>query len=147
MKKLFSMVTVLALLCVMFTTSALARQEVRTSVTDLGNGITVERVITVNELDTRSSTKKASAKNTFKNNGEVIATVTLTTTFGYDGTRAWVVSSSGSHSVESGWTYKNENITNSGGTSRLTAELKSTTGLSRVPVNIDLVCTKNGEIS
>lgn len=58
MKKLFSMVTVLALLCVMFTTSALARQEVRTSVTDLGNGITVERVITVNELDTRSSTKK-----------------------------------------------------------------------------------------
>ena len=30
MKKLFSMVTVLALLCVMFTTSALARQEVRT---------------------------------------------------------------------------------------------------------------------
>ena len=66
MKKLFSMVTVLALLCVMFTTSALARQEVRTSVTDLGNGITVERVITVNELDTRSSTKKESAKNTFK---------------------------------------------------------------------------------
>ena len=147
MKKLFSMVTVLALLCVMFTTSALARQEVRTSVTDLGNGITVERVITVNELDTRSSTKKASSVNTYKNNGEVIATVTLTTTFGYDGTRAWVVSSSGSHSVESGWTYKNENITNSGGTSRLTAELKSTTGLSRVPVNIDLVCTKNGEIS
>ena len=66
MKKLFSIVTVLALLCVIFTTSALARQEVRTSVTDLGNGITVERVITVNELDTRSSTKKASAKNTFK---------------------------------------------------------------------------------
>ena len=64
MKKLFSMVTVLALLCVMFTTSALARQEVRTSVTDLGNGITVERVITVNELDTRSSTKKASSVNT-----------------------------------------------------------------------------------
>lgn len=41
MKKILSMVTVLALLCVMFTTSALARQEVRTSVTDLGNGITV----------------------------------------------------------------------------------------------------------
>lgn len=147
MKKLFSMVTVLALLCVMFTTSALARQEVRTSVTDLGNGITVERVITVNELDTRSFNKKASAKNTFKNNGEVIAVVTLTTTFGYDGTRAWIISSSGSHSVESGWTYKDENITNSGGTSQLTAELKSTTGLGRVPVNIDLVCTKNGEIS
>ena len=147
MKKLFSMVTVLALLCVMFTTSALARQEVRTSVTDLGNGITVERVITVNELDTRSFTKKASSVNTYKNNGEEIATVTLTTTFGYDGTRAWVISSSGSHSVESGWTYKDENITNSGGTSRLTAELKSTTGLGRVPVDIDLVCTKNGEIS
>ena len=146
MKKILSMVTVLALLCVVLTISAMARQEVHTSVTDLGNGITVERTITVNELS-RSSTKKASSVNTYKNNGEEIATVTLTTTFDYDGTRAWVISSSGSHSVESGWTYKNENITNSGGTSRLTAELKSTTGLGRVPVDIDLVCTKNGEIS
>ena len=95
----------------------------------------------------RSSTQKASSTSKFKNNGELIATVTLTATFGYDGSRAWVVSASGSHSMESGWTYSNQSISKSGGTANLTADIKSTTGLGSFPVDISLTCSTDGDIS
>lgn len=82
-----------------------------------------------------------------KNNGEEIATATLTATFGYDGSDAWVVSSSGSHTVEPGWSYSGERISHSGGTATLTATIKSTKGLGQFPVNISLTCSKDGDIS
>ena len=113
----------------------------------MGNGITVETATTVYDSLLRSSTQKASSTSKFKNNGELIATVTLTATFGYDGSRARVVSASGSHSMESGWTYSNQSISKSGGTANLTADIKSTTGLGAFPVDISLTCSKDGDIS
>ena len=148
MKKMISMLTALALvlsLCLIPTCSAYGREN--TKVVDLGNGITVETTTTVYDSLLRSSTQKASSTSKFKNNGELIATVTLTATFGYDGSRAWVVSASGSHSMESGWTYSNQSISKSGGTANLTADIKSTTGLDSFPVDISLTCSKDGDIS
>ena len=143
MKKMISMLTALALvlsLCLIPTCSAYGREN--TKVVDLGNGITVETTTTVYDSLLRSSSTSK-----FKNNGELIATVTLTATFGYDGSRAWVVSASGSHSMESGWTYSNQSISKSGGTANLTADIKSTTGLGAFPVDISLTCSKDGDIS
>lgn len=148
MKKMISMLTALALvlsLCLIPTCSAYGREN--TKVVDLVNGITVETTTTVYDSLLRSSTQKASSTSKFKNNGELIATVTLTATFGYDGSRAWVVSASGSHSMESGWTYSNQSISKSGGTANLTADIKSTTGLGAFPVDISLTCSKDGDIS
>lgn len=147
MKKLISTLMALALVLSLCLVPTSAHELEKTTVIDLGNGITVETTTTVYDTLLRSSTQKASSTSRFKNNGELIATVTLTATFGYDGSLAWVVSASGSHTVESGWRYQNQDISNSGGTSNLTAEIKSTTGLGVVPVDITLTCTKDGDIS
>lgn len=148
MKKNISMVTALVLvLSLCLAQTCFASELTQTTVEDLGNGITVETTTVVYDSFLRDSTKKASSESKFRYDGVLIGTVTLTATFGYDGSRAWVVSASGSHSVERGWSYRNEDISNSGGTSTLTAELKSTTGLGIVDVDISLTCTKNGSIS
>lgn len=146
MKKTISMLMALVLVLSLSLAPMCSAYEYVETV-DLGNGITAEVSTTVYESLLRSSTRKASRTATFKNNGKEIATVTLTATFGFDGSRVWVVSASGSHTTESGWRYQNEDITNSGGTSNLTAEIKSTTGLGVVPVDISLTCTKDGDIS
>lgn len=148
MKKIIPMLTALTLIASLFLSATCSAQEYTvTKVQDLGNGVTVETVVTVEDALFRSYTRRASTKNTYKNNGTEIATVTLTATFGYDGSDAWVVSSSGSHTVESGWSYSGERISDSGGTATLTATIKSTKGLGQVPVDISLTCSKNGDIS
>ncbi len=148
MKKNIPMLTAFVLIMSLFLSSTCSAQErTVTRIQDLGNGITVETVITVEDSLSRSSTKRASSTSTFKNKGEEIATVTLTATFGYDGSDAWVVSSSGSHTVEPGWSYSGERISDSGGTATLTATIKSTKGLGQFPVDISLTCSKNGDIS
>lgn len=148
MKKTISMMTALVLVFSLFLTpTCFAYENKNTTVEDLGNGITVERTVTVYDSLLRSSTKKATDTKVYKNNGVQIASVTLTVTFGYDGSRAWVVRASGSHSVERGWKYQNEDITNSGGTSALTAEIKSTKAPGIVGVDLSLTCSKSGSIS
>lgn len=147
MKKTISMLTALVLVCAMLLPSCFASENTAVTIEDLGNGITVQRTVTVYESLLRSSTKKASTTMEYRNKGALIGTVTLTATFGYDGSRAWVVSASGSSSMESGWSYKNQSISNSGGTSRLTADIKNTSIGGSVPVNISLTCSKSGSIS
>lgn len=148
MKKTISMMTALVLVFSLFLTpTCFACENKNTTVEDLGNGITVERTVTVYDTLLRSSTKKATDTKVYKNNGVQIASVTLTVTFGYDGSRAWVVSASGSHSMESGWTYSGQSISNSGGTSNLTASIRGSSISGIVPVDISLTCTKDGSIS
>ena len=148
MKRSISMFTFLSLvmsLLLSSTCSAQARTVAETR--DLGNGVTVETVIVVDDDFLRSSTKRASISSTFKYYGEKAGTVTFTATFGYDGSRAWVVSASGSASMEPGWTYSGERISDSGGTAYLSATIKNTSGQIKVSVDIDLTCSKDGDIS
>lgn len=94
----------------------------------------------------RSNTQSADRIKTVKYDGKVIAKVTLSATFGYDGKTSWVESASGSHTTYDGWSYFNEKISKSGGTAELTATLfKLTEGT--VPVDISLTCSPTGQIS
>lgn len=148
MKRSISMFTFLSLvmsLLLSSTCSAQARTVAETR--DLGNGVTVETVIVVDDDFLRSSTKRASISSTFKYYGEKAGTVTLTAIFGYDGSRAWVVSASGSASMEPGWTYSGERISDSGGTAYLSASIQNEDSPGIIPVDISLTCSKDGDIS
>lgn len=148
MKKTISMLTALVLvLSLSLAPSCFAYERADTTVMDLGDGTTVETTTTIYDSDLRDSTKKAERTMTYKNNGVRIGSVTLTVTFGYDGSSAWVVSASGSSDMESGWSYKNQSISKSGGTAKLTADIKNTSIGGVVPVDISLTCSKSGSIS
>lgn len=118
------------------------------TVTDLGNGFTVEgKIILEKDISSLSlmSTKLATKKDVYKINGTEIATVSITASFGYDGSTSWVNRASVSKSVSSGWTYSDENITTSGGTATVTATLK------KFPYNVNVYtyisCSADGDIS
>lgn len=118
-----------------------------TTVADLGNGVTVESTIFIDDTSPLSlmETKNATKQDVYKYNGSQIATVSITASFGYDGSSSWVNSASVSKSVSSGWTYSNENITTSGGTATVTASLKKFP--YNVAVNTYISCSPDGEIS
>lgn len=147
-KHLFSCLLLVCVMCVMaFPSSATQQLYCTTDIihTECGD-IEVETVLTVNNMSARSNYKSINGTQTFKYSGAVIAEVTLSATFGYDGKTAWVISASGSHTTYDGWSYGGEKITKSGGTAALTATLSKLTS-SNVPVNISLTCSPTGEIS
>ena len=78
-------------------------------------------------------------------NGNEVASVTLTVTFGYNGSSAWVISRSVSKNLSSGWSYSGQNISITGGTVSLTAQLSKNT--IHIPVDISVTCSPSGEIS
>lgn len=148
MKKKF--VCMAILLCLVFTMAVPAGaapqviQTMETVTTEYGD-IEVETTIVVYS-DFRSSSKRAEATRTYKQGGKVIAEVTFSANFGYDGKTAWVISASGSHTTYDGWSYGGERITKSGGTATLTATVSK---LEEYPisVNISITCTPSGSIS
>lgn len=124
-------------------------EEAVTTVTALGNGITVESTVTIHGSVSAFSTmetKKATKTDTYKRNGTQIATVSITASFGYDGSSSWVNSASVSKSVSSGWIYSNESITTSGDTAAVTAIL-SKIGVASIDVYTYISCSPDGEIS
>ncbi len=113
--------------------------------TEFGD-IEIETTTIIHDSVFRSSSKRADQVSSVKLNGKVIANVTLTATFGYDGKTAWVSSASGSHTTYDGWSYSGEKISKSGGTATLAASLfKLTEGT--VSVNTSLTCSPTGQIS
>ena len=139
---------IVLLLCSMVIPSAAVKssyQKTETIETEFGL-IEIDTALTVHESLSRSNTKKADYAQTFRYSGKIIAEVTLSTTFGYDGKTAWVISSSGSHTTYDGWGYSGQKITTSGGTATLTATLSKLT-VGKVPVNIPLTCSPSGQIS
>lgn len=148
MKKVRSLGIVILLLVSMMILPAQASsntyQEIETLHTEFGD-FEIKTVTIVHNSAARSSSKSADRIRTVTNNGSVIAEITLSATFGYNGSSAWVTSASGSHTTYSGWSYGNENITTSGGTATLTATLSKL--LDRVSVNISLTCSPTGQIS
>lgn len=146
MKKIGAFLLTFALLAVTMIPSSLAAannwQDTETVYSELGD---VEIITTIHNAISRSggSVNKTS---TIKNNGKIIAEVTLSATFGYDGRTAWVISASGSHETYEGWSYSGEKITKSGGTATLSAKLTHSR-YENVPVNISLTCSPTGQIS
>ncbi len=121
------------------------KQNVQVFYMDSGN-IQVETVLIIHDSQMLAHSKSADIKRTYKSDGKVIAEVTLSATFGYDGEDAWVISADGSHVTYSGWSYGSEQIADSGNQARLTARL-SHSGDSSIPVSLSLSCTPSGQIS
>lgn len=108
--------------------------------------IEVETFLTVHDSLLRSSKKTANVKNNYKIDGIVIATVTFEATFGYDGSSAWVVSTSVTKSTSGGWTYGGQTIDKIGGTATLTARLTHSR-YADIPIKITMTCSPTGKIS
>lgn len=106
----------------------------------------IETTTVIYDSVARGSSKTAGRTHTIKYGGKVIAEVTLTATFGYDGTTAWVISANGSFRTYDHWIYSGETITKSGGTATLTATL-SHASYDSVAVNISLTCSPTGVIT
>ncbi|QNK39232.1 hypothetical protein [Caproicibacter fermentans] len=161
MKKLFSWALVVALaLCVSVPSYAqetiISQKAQSTSVTteNLGNGFTVETKTTIFNSATAAlvtfSTRSATRTKTYKANGSTVATVTLQASFGYDGSSAWVISKSASHSTVSGWSYGSESLKAYKDTASLSSTLTQWSGvipIQTVDVDISLTCSPSGTIS
>ena len=120
--------------------------ETTTTVYQLDNGITVERTIIESDISTfATKQKRGTATQTYRMGSDVIATVSLTATFWYDGSDSGVVSASSSHTTYDSWKYKNESIWDSGDTAYLSAELEHSIG--NADVDLSLSCSPTGQLS
>lgn len=112
---------------------------------DLGNGYSV--VITTG---TTAGSARAQTSNycqgTYYCGSTKIGTVTLHATFNYDGSTVSVQSAYATYVLATGWAYKNQTITKSGGTAHLTVNLVKS-GYATVPVSLSLTCDKDGNVS
>ena len=146
MKKIGAFLLTFALLAVTMIPSSLAAannwQDTETVYSELGD---VEIITTIHYAISRCG-GSANKTSTVKSDGKVIAEVTLSATFGYDGKTAWVSNASSSHTTYSGWSYGSEKITKSGGTASLTGTLSHLLHRN-IPVNISLTCSPTGQIS
>lgn len=159
MKKLFSFFLVLA--TVLFLSVPCFAEEISTqsalpshTVTEnLGNGPTVEIKTTVYNTCAAlklSSVRSATKTKTYKENGTVVATVTLNATFEYNGSSAWVTGKSAGHSTVSGWSYSDESFKTGGTTARLSATLThwfAVIPMRKINADVSLTCSPSGIIS
>ena len=123
---------------------AAAVPEVEVIYTEHGD-FTVETVLIVYPALSRAQTARADKVQTVKYGGEVIAEVTLSATFGYDGDEAWVEEAESDYETYDGWRYGSEEIEDSGGTVTLSAMLSHITE-GRIPVDISMTCSPSGTI-
>lgn len=147
MKKV-SLCLIALLICIMIPASYAApciEQESETIYTEFGV-FEIETTTVIHNVLARSNSKSADRTHTVRLNGKIVAEVTLSATFGYDGKTSWVTSASGSHSTYDGWSYEGEKITKSGGTASLSATLSRL--LHRdILIDISLTCSPTGQIS
>ncbi len=164
MKRLLSFLLASAL-CVVCTVPSFAAENVTqqndktvisVSEKDLGNGFTMETVISIPKSSSKlhvnaiTQTRTANATNTVKRGGSRVGSITLTANFGYNGSSAWVNSMSAGHSVASGWSYENESTWSSGGTANMSASMVQKLGfitIAEVDPSISITCSPSGQIS
>ena len=146
MKKLVSFALCVMMLCAAALPAGAAPSDDRNiSVTVSEDG----RLEIITVLETGNSLLRASMpayKTSYvKYDGELIAEVTLSATFGYDGDEAWVEESESDYETYDGWRYGSEKIEDSGGTVTLSAKLTHATE-GTVPVDISMTCSPDGTI-
>ena len=148
MKKCSLLLSFMLLFCMMAPAALAAPevyQEVETIHTEFGD-LKVTTTTVIHDTFARSSKRTADKTLTVESGDSVIAKITLSATFGYDGSTAWVISASGSHTTYDGWSYNSEKISKSGGTAALSATL-SHSKYKSVNTSISLTCSPTGQIS
>lgn len=148
MKRLSFVLTTAMLICMMIPTTQAASyhyQKIEIVRTEYGD-YEIETTTIIYDSMARSNSISADRTYTVKYSGKVVAEVTLSATFDYDGKTTWVTSASGSHTIYDGWKYSNEKITKSGGTASLNAELDHNTH-GNITVNVSMTCSPTGQIS
>lgn len=146
-------ITLIFMFSLILTTNAYAAEssEITTTVKDLGNGLVVISTVEIISA-ARDSSKTVVNKNSYELEGSWVATITLTTSFTYNGITAGVSNATYSKTLASGWTYNNHKLTttnvasSSGGKATLTATLKNGV-VSNIPVNMYTHCTPSGYIT
>ena len=104
-------------------------------------------IITVLELSNSVlRTSRTAHKTSYVNyDGERVAEVTLSATFGYDGDEAWVEEAESDYETYDGWRYGSEEIEDSGGTVTLSAQLTKAAERT-LNVDISMTCSPSGTI-
>lgn len=112
----------------------------------LDNGLTVIEEITERTY-ARSSTKYGEKRSSLKRGDTTIAIIIISGQFGYDQTKAWVISKNQVQvDTNDGWSYQELSYTSSGATISLTYKLTKLL-LSTDTYTLSLTCDKNGNIS
>lgn len=146
MKRAFAFV-----LCLLLFGSSVSVHATETSAattTILENGLRVVDEVTIVSSSARSTEKNATRTKTFYDGDTLIAVISFTATFCYDGTNVSVVSQSVTQTdTYSGWSYKQESFTSSGGTVTLTGKLKYLLIFSSTTFTMNLICDPSGNIS
>lgn len=164
MKRLLSFLLVSAL-CVVCTVPSFAvntvpqqKNETVISVSEenLGNGFTMKTVTSVLKSNMGLLANVSSQSKTYRrtgvveHNGSRIGSITLTASFGYDGSSAWVNSMRTSHSIASGWSYENESTWKSGGTANMSASMIKRLAfitIAEADPSLSMTCSPSGQIS
>lgn len=146
MKKLVSFALCVMMLCAAaLPAGAAPSDDQNISVTVSEDG----RLEIITVLETENSLLRASMpayKTSYvKYDGKLIAEVTLSATFGYDGDEAWVVEAEGDSVTYDGWRYGSEEIEDSGGTVTLSAQLTKAAERT-LNVDISMTCSPSGTI-
>lgn len=148
MKKCSLLLSFILLFCMMAPAALAAPevyQEVETIHTEFGD-LKVTTTTVIHDTFARSNRKSADRTRTVEAGDSVIAKITLSATFGYDGKTAWVISASGSHTTYDGWSYGSEKIGKSNSTASLSAALDHSYYAS-ISVDISMTCSPTGQIS
>lgn len=121
--------------------------QVTVTTEDWGDGITAVVTTTVYENTYARSytTKPANRTWNIYDNGTAIGSMTLNVNFSYNGTTAKVASYTSSHTTKSGWSYKNEYISASGGTCTISADFASSS--KTIYARKSISCSATGVIS
>ena len=146
MKKLVSFALCVMMLCAAVLPAGAVQSDDRNILVTVSEDGRLE-IVTVLELsNSLLRTSRTAHKTSYVNyDGERIAEVTLTATFGYDGDEAWVEESESDYETYDGWRYGSEEIEDSGGTVTLSAMLSHITE-GRIPVDISMTCSPSGTI-
>ena len=145
MKRIFTLF--LCLLCII-AIPAHAADTNTVSTTILESNLRVVDQVTIEQSNTRSYDRTATRTKTFYNGDTLIAEISFKATFRYDGTSVSVVSKSVTQTdTYSGWSYKEESFTSSGGTVTLTGKLKYLLIFSTTTFTMGMTCDANGNIS
>ena len=146
MKRFLVMILCCILLAVSIPVSA--AENGATSATVLDNGIIVIDEVTIESANARATEKNATRTKTFYDGDTLIAVIAFEAVFRYDGTSVSVVSKSVTQTdTYSGWSFKQDSFTSSGGTVTLEGKLKWLLVLNSSSLSMTLSCDKNGNIS
>ncbi len=164
MKRLLSflLASVLCIICVApsFAAETVPQRNGETVISvsekDLGNGFTMKTVTSVLNTNMKFRVNALSQTETYRrtsaveHDGSWVGSITLTASFGYNGSSAWVNSMSTSHSVASGWSYENESTWKSGGTANMSAAMIQRIAfitITETDPSVSMTCSPSGQIS